>query len=235
MSDCDCDDKPARGAQDNHLATVVSVEEAGTKGRIKVRLLTYDGVSTQDAPISARLCVPFAGASRGAFFVPDVGDEVVVSFIGGDPRQAIVMGAVWNGRNAPPETMGGDKKKVDRWSFVGKAGTRIAIVEEGQNAQIHLVTRSGGQDVASIVIDRSGGGKITFKVGQTQMVLDTNGMSLDTPGNCAVKCMSHEVNAATVDVQSALSSFSGVVDAGTAVQSAAVIGASYTPGAGNVW
>jgi len=232
MSENDCG-KPIRAAQDNHLGIVTSVEDVSRKGIIKVRLLTYDGAEDQDAPIDARLCVPFAGSDRGAFFVPDVDDEVVVSFIGGDPRQAIVMGAVWNGRNAPPESLGGDN--VDRWSFVGKNGTRIAIIEENGNAQIHLATRSGGQDIASILIDRSGGGKITLKAGQTEMVIDPSGMSVNTPGNCEIKCSSHEITAATVDVKSALSSFSGVVDASAAVQTAAVIGTSYTPGAGNVW
>jgi len=233
MSDYDGEIKPARGAQDNHLGVVVSVEDASAKGVVKVRLLTYDGTGTQDAPIDARLCVPFAGGDRGAFFVPDVDDEVVVSFIGGDARQAIVLGAVWNGRNAPPETLGG--RSVDRWSFVGKSGTRVAIVEENGNAQVHVATRSGGQDVASILIDRSGGGKITLKAGPTELVLDPSGMTLNTPGNCSLTCQGHEITAATVDVQSVLASFSGVVDAAAAVQTAAVVGTSYTPGAGNVW
>lgn len=235
MSDCGCNAGSSNAVRENHLATVVSVEEASTKGRIRVRLLTYDGASTQDAPIDARLCVPFAGSGRGCFMVPDVDDEVIVSFIGGDPRQAVVMGAVWNGRNAPPETLGGDGRNVDRWAFVGKSGTRIAVVEESGNATIHLETKSGGQDIASIVIDRSDGGKITMKAGQTELVLDVNGMRVNTPGNCELQCSAHNVTSATVDVQAALSSFSGVIDAAAAVQTAAVIGASYTPGAGNIW
>jgi hypothetical protein len=85
------------------------------------------------------------------------------------------------------------------------------------------------------VIDRSGGGKITLKAGQTELVLDPAGMKLNTPGNCEVQCTAHNVTSATMDVQAALSSFSGVVDAAAAVQTAAVIGATYTPGAGNVW
>lgn len=232
--DCDCEKAPP-AAQETHLATVVSVEDASSKGRIKVRLLTYDGASTQDAPIDARLVVPFAGGDYGAFFVPDVGTEVVVSFVGRDVRQAIVMGATWNGRNAPPEELGSGGRNVDRWSFVGKSGTRVAIVEENGNAQIHLATRSGGQDVAAITIDRSGGGSITLKAGQTELVLDPSGMHLQTSGNCELQCTAHEVTAATMDVKSALASFSGVVDASSAVQTTAVIASTYTPGAGNVW
>jgi len=231
MNDNDCG-TATRATRDNHLGIVTSVADASSKGIIKVRLLSYDGAEDQDAPIDARLCVPFAGSERGAFLVPDVDDEVVVSFIGGDSRQAIVMGAVWNGRNAPPETLAGGN--VDRWSFVGKSGTRIAIVEEDGNAQIHLETRSGGQNIASILIDRSGGGKITLKAGPTELVIEPSGVTVNTQGTCEIKCSSHEITAATVDVNSGLTSFSGVVDA-SAVQTPAVIGNSYTPGAGNVW
>lgn len=233
MTDCGYDTNPTEPAGDSHLATVVSVRDASTKGRIKVRLLTYHGTATQNGELEARLCVPFAGGNRGAFLVPDVGDEVVVSFIGGDPRQAVVMGAVWNGRNAPPETLGGGGRNVDRWAFVGKSGTRVAIVEENGNAQIHLSTRAGEQEIASVRIDRSGGGSITLKAGQTEMVLDANGVRVSTLGNCEVKCLTHEVTAACVDVKSAMSSFAGVVDAAAAVQTAAVIGTTYSPGAGN--
>ena len=232
--DCDCEKSPPP-AQENHLATVVSVEDVSDTGKIKVRLLTYDGASTQDAPIDARLVVPFAGGDYGAFCVPDVGAEVVVSFIGRDSRQAVVMGATWNGRNAPPEQLGAGGRNVDRWSFVGKSGTRVAIVEENGNAQIHLQTRASGSDVASIVIDRSGGGTITLKAGQTELVLDPSGMRLQTPGNCELQCTAHDVTAATMDVKSALASFSGVVDAAAAVQTTAVLGQTYSPGAGNVW
>lgn len=237
MSDCNCGSapEPVSSARDNHLAEVIEVDEAGSRGRIRVRLLAFDGVDTQDGPIDARLCVPFAGGDRGAFFVPDVGDEVVVAFLGGDLRQAVVLGGVWNGRNAPPETLGGSGDRVDRWAFVGKSGTRVAIVEEDGNAQIHLATRSGGADVASIVIDRAEGGKITLKAGSTEMVLENSGVSIQTPGSCEISCSTHEITAATVDVQAGLASFSGVVDAAAAVQTAAVISSSYTPGAGNVW
>ena len=222
---------PIPAAAVNHLAEVISVQDASSHGRIRVRLLTYDGASTQDAPIDARLCVPFAGGGRGAFLVPDVGDEVVVCFVGGDSRQAVVMGGVWNGRNAPDETLGGDR--VDRWTFVGKAGTRIAIVEEGGGARIELATRSGGSNVASCTIDRNG--TIQLSTGSTTLTLDGSGMRLETSGTCELKSTGMTVTAPMLTVDAAMSSFSGFVDASGPVQSPAILGSSYTPGAGNVW
>src|ERR1700743_2803309 len=109
------------------LARVVSVQDTGHKSRIQVRILNTDGVMDQDGPIWARVAVPFAGNNRGAFFLPDVHDEVLVVFLSGDPRFPVIVGGLWNGAAKAPETLGGDGKSIDRWSITGKAGTRIAI------------------------------------------------------------------------------------------------------------
>lgn len=221
-----------RPSSDTHLAEVVSVQNVHEAGRIEVRLLSYDGPDTQDAIIEARLCVPFAGADRGAFFVPDVGDEVVVGFIGGDPRQAVILGGVWNGRNQPKEQLGGDR--VDRWSFIGKSGTRIAIVEEGSGAKIELSTVSGGSPISSITIDRDGGGEIELRAGATTLTLSPDGIRLQTSGNFELSASTASATCSSLSVNAGTSSFSGHVSA-ACVQSPAIVGNTYTPGAGNVW
>ncbi len=81
-----------------YLAKVVSVQDPQNRNQVQVRLYNTDAVSGQDGPVWARVAVPFAGGSRGAFFIPDVGDEVVVAFVGGDARCPIVLGSLWNGR-----------------------------------------------------------------------------------------------------------------------------------------
>ena len=221
-----------RPASDSHLAIVTSVKDVGTSGRIQVRLLDYDGVSTQDAVLSARVCVPFAGADRGAFLIPEVNDEVIVTFVNGDPRQAVVIGAVWNGRNQPHERLGGDGEHVDRWTFVGKDGSRIAIVEESNGALIRLSTSSGGRDIAFCEINRDG--HIELSAGGSTLRLDSSGITLRSDGDIDARASATRLNSSTVDVTSGQSTFSGQVTA-NAVQTPSVIGASYTPGAGNVW
>src|SRR5688572_32481373 len=109
--------------QSCHLAEVISVQDPDQLARVKVRLLVLDGDG--NAEIWARVAVPFAGGDRGALFIPDVGDEVLVMFVGGDPRFPVVLGGLWNGGAQPPDQFAGNR--VDRWLFKGKAGTRVAI------------------------------------------------------------------------------------------------------------
>ncbi|HEU0014732.1 MAG TPA: phage baseplate assembly protein V, partial [Longimicrobium sp.] len=149
-----------------YLAEVVSVQDPDSQGRVQVRLHGWDGVADQDAPIWARVAVPFAGADRGAFLIPDVGDEVLVCFVNADPRLPVVVGGMWNGSAAPPESLSGDR--VDRWTFTGKAGTRIAIVEEGGTPVIEMTTPGG----VSATLKDEGSGKLELVAAGCTVTLD---------------------------------------------------------------
>ena len=45
-----------------------------------------------------------SGAGRGAYFMPEVGDEVVLGFDRGQFDHPYVLGFLWNGRDTPPRT-----------------------------------------------------------------------------------------------------------------------------------
>ncbi len=215
----------------SYVAEVVSVQDPENRSQVQIRLLSFDGVGTQDGPLWARVAVPFAGADRGAFLLPDVGDEVLVSFVNGDPRLPIVVGGLWNGNAAAPETLGGAGDRIDRWTIVGKAGTRIAIVEEqtGQ-ATISFTTPNG---VKGTLTDTDGG-KIEFQGAGTTITVDTQGVSVQTPAKVKVQASQVEVTAGMVKVDAAMSKFSGIVKCDV-LQATTVVATTYTPGAGNIW
>lgn len=213
-----------------YLAEVVSVKDEKSQGRVQVRLFGFDGVGAQDAPIWARVTVPFAGADRGSFLIPNRGDEVVVQFVNGDPRLPIVTGGVWNGQAAPPEQLGGDGEQVDRWTFVGRQGTRIAIVEEQAGAKISLTTPN---ETESLLITAESGGKIEIKTATSTITMDTQGVSIQST-KVKVSAPQVEISAAMVKVDTALAQFTGIVKA-SVVQAPTIVGNVYTPGAGNVW
>jgi uncharacterized protein involved in type VI secretion and phage assembly len=213
----------------SYLAKVISVQDPDHLSRVQVRLINFDGVEGHDAPIWARVVAPFAGSDRGAFFIPDVDDEVLVTFLNGDSRYPLVMGGLWSGSASAPEQLGGDR--VDRWTIVGKAGTRIAIVEESASqATISFTTPNG---VTGELTD-IGGGKIRFEAAGTTITVDSSGVSVQTPSKVSVQASQVQVSAGQVSVDSALSSFSGVVRCDV-LQATTVIASTYTPGAGNIW
>jgi uncharacterized protein involved in type VI secretion and phage assembly len=212
-----------------YLATVTSVSDPQKLGRVQVRLFAFDGPADQDGPIWARVAAPFAGAKRGAFMLPDVDDEVLVVFVNGDPRLPIVLGGLWNGHDAPPEQLGG--KRVDRWTIVGKAGTRIAIVEESAaTATIKLSTPGG---VTAEYTDQ-GGGRVEVKAAGSTIKIDPSGVTIQTAGKVKVEASTVDVKAGMVNVNAGMSKFAGVVQCDTLIANTTVV-TTYTPGAGNVW
>jgi len=218
-------------AINTYLAEVVSVKDPENMSRVQVRLLSFNNVGEQDAAIWARVSVPFAGDNRGAFLIPDVGDEVLVTFLNGDTRFPVVIGSLWNGSTAVPEQLGGDGESVDRWAIKGKEGTRVAIEEESAgNAKI-LFTTPG--NVSGELTD-SGGGKIEFKIGGTTMTIDSQGVTIDTSLNLKVQASMVSISASMVTVDAGVSKFSGVVQADSIITDS-IVSASYTPGAGNIW
>jgi len=214
-----------------HLAEVVDVRDPAGQNRVQIRLLAFDGVDGQDAPVWARVAVPFAGSDYGAFMIPGVGDEVLVTFVDADPRFPVVVGSLWNGAAPAPEVLGGSGSRVDRWTIVGKEGTRIAIIEERPGQAAISLTTPG--NVKALLTDE-GGGKIRMEAAGTTITIDAKGVSVQTGGKVQVQASQVDVTAGQVNVNAAMSTFAGIVKCDV-LQTTTVIATTYTPGAGNVW
>ena len=111
---------------------VVDVEDPRESGRVKVRLHWQGG---EDPLLWMRMVAPFAGNERGVQFFPEIGDEVVVAFEEGDPERPYALGAVWNGRDFPPDL----KYK----QIVTRSGNTIRIGDESGEEIIQIFTPGG--------------------------------------------------------------------------------------------
>jgi uncharacterized protein involved in type VI secretion and phage assembly len=196
-------------------------------GRVQIQLFAADPDGS--ALVWARVSTPFAGNNYGAFLIPNVGDEVMVLFLGGDARYPIVVGSLWNGGHSLPETLPGDA--VDRWTLTGVNGTRIAIVEESSGQEkVEIETPAG----AKATLTDANGGEITLTVGGNTLTMGTSGVSIETSGEFSVDASTISLTAGSVSVTSGSSDFSGSITC-NALTTPSVTSASYTPGAGNIW
>jgi uncharacterized protein involved in type VI secretion and phage assembly len=83
------------------VGVVLDVDDPNGEGRIKVEFPWMGG---QSGTYWAAIAAPMAGHGRGVFFLPEVGDEVLVGFDHGDANQPVVLGYMWSGRDKPPST-----------------------------------------------------------------------------------------------------------------------------------
>ncbi|HEV8239276.1 MAG TPA: phage baseplate assembly protein V [Thermoanaerobaculia bacterium] len=79
--------------------TVINVADPMFLGRVQVQLPFVD-----PAEISswARVAVPMAGIASGHYFIPNIGDEVLVAFEHGDMTAPYVIGSLWTATSPPP-------------------------------------------------------------------------------------------------------------------------------------
>jgi type VI secretion system secreted protein VgrG len=75
-------------------------------GRVKVQF-HWDRRGHFDLNSSGwvRVASPVAGADHAMLFLPHIGDEVLVSFIQGDPDRPVITGSLLNGDAMPPYTL----------------------------------------------------------------------------------------------------------------------------------
>ena len=104
------------------------------------------------------------GNNRGSWFIPDVDDEVLVAFEAGDPRRPYVVGGLWNGSDAPPESMDGAGKNYQK------------VLRSRNGVKITLDDRTGQE---KLILETPGGQKLTLKDGPgTVEIVDSNGNSI---------------------------------------------------------
>lgn len=210
------------------LGEVVDVADPEGLNRVLVRFLARGPASGESATAWAIVAVPFAGDAMGAFMIPDVGARVVLGCLNGDPRYPVVIGSLWDGTTASPETLGGSGASVDRWSMTGKAGTRIAIVEEGGSSRIEIETAGGRRAVLD-----DGAGTIRLTCGSSTMTLSDSEIALNAT-TVKIDATSFALSAPQASFDCIISDFAGFVFSDLN-QTNTTVSSTYTPGAGNIW
>lgn len=203
-------------------AVVTDVADPNKQGRVKVRLPWSPDAGNSSYEAWARIATMMAGNNRGTWFIPDKNDEVLVAFEGGHPCRPYVIGALWNGQDAPPEQMDGSGDNNLK-TILSRQGVRITLDDTDGAVKLRLET-PGGQSVVLSDADNS----IVAEDGNGNTIkMAAQGITITASGTL-------EIDASMVTVNSGMSQFSGVVQCSTLITNS-VVSSSYTPGAGNIW
>ena len=175
----DMNDAPSAGLAGSihglQIGVVVDLQDPDGQDRIRVRIPVIDGNADG---IWTRIASLDAGDDRGAFFMPEIGDEVIVGFINDDPNDPVVLGMLHSSNKPAPIT------------------PQNANNEKGftTRSKMHL---SFNDDTKTIVIDTPGGNSITIdeqsmKIeikdqSQNKITMETSGITLESPANIDIK------------------------------------------------
>lgn len=211
-----------------YSALVTDVQDPDGLGRVRLRLPWVTDDDGDAYEVWARIATLMAGNDRGTWFMPEPEDEVLVAFEGGCPWRPIVIGALWNGQDAPPEQM--DSRNNIR-AVTSRSGIRVAFDDTDGGVQFTLDT-PGGQRI--VCADTPARIDISDANGN-QIVMEAAGITLTASAQVNINAGGGlNVSAPMVSVSSGMSQFSGVVQSSTNITNT-TISAVYTPGAGNIW
>ncbi|MDX2241480.1 MAG: VgrG-related protein [Leptolyngbyaceae cyanobacterium bins.302] len=156
------------------VGIVTDNEDPEGWGRVKVKFptLTEDHASNW-----ARVVSIGAGNQRGFDCLPEIDDEVLVAFEHGDIHRPYILGGVWNGQDAPPNSINENvqNSKVRLRTFKTRTGHQIQFIEEDNSSK------------AGVCIETTKGHKIYLNDSDGSISIQSTGdLKIEANGNISI-------------------------------------------------
>ena len=133
------------------VGVVTDNKDPSKLGRVKVKLPI---LSDNDTTFWVPIVMQGAGKNRGWFFIPEVEDEVLVMFEQGDINRPLVVGALWGGKDKPPDKNPGSNP---RRMIKSRQGSKITLDDE---------------EMKIIIEDGTGKAKLTFDSNNNKIIIE---------------------------------------------------------------
>lgn len=183
------------------IGIVIDLEDPDNLGRVRVR---YPHLEDQESTW-ARTVSLMAGPERGAFFRPEVEDEVLIGFEHNDPRRPYVLGAVWNQTDPPPAD--DNKPKANNWRFFKSRSGHVIKMNDTVGAEtIEIIDKD---EQRRIVIDSASGkiqvicdaGDVEINASAGKVVVQAQEVAIKATGNMSLEAAgTMTISGATVNI-----------------------------------
>jgi phage baseplate assembly protein V len=154
--------------------------------RVKVR---FPWLSNEEESNWARVAASMAGNGRGTYFLPEVGDELLVAFEHGSVDHPIVLGSLWNGKDRAPES-NSDSENNHR-TIRSRSGHVIRLNDKGGGETIEIIDKTGDNRVVISAADNTitveAVGDITINSARGKIKLSAVGIELDSRAGVEIK------------------------------------------------
>jgi Rhs element Vgr protein len=145
------------------------------ENRILVRLPI---LNPDEQGVWARIANMDAGDNRGSFFLPEIGDEVLVGFINDDPRDPIVLGMLHSSAKPAPLTASDDNHEK---GWVTRS--EMKVIFDDDKKSIKIETPAGNK----IILDEDEGAITLEDQNANKVIMNSDGITIESPGKIEIK------------------------------------------------
>jgi uncharacterized protein involved in type VI secretion and phage assembly len=149
------------------VARVTDNRDRDGQSRVRVR---FPWQPEEQSSYWARVTMPMTGNDMGTYFLPEVGDEVLVAFERGDQEHPFIIGSLWNGQAQAPENNGDGNN--DKRLIRSRDGHELRFVDNSASPEVELKLQDGKR----LKLDRDG---VTLEDGQgNSLTIETTSGSI---------------------------------------------------------
>jgi len=166
------------------VGVVTNNQDPDGLGRVKVR---FPWLSDEDESHWARVVTPMAGNQRGLYFLPEVDDEVLVAFQHGDIRFPYILGALWNGKDKPPESNNGANNLR---TIKSRSGHIIRLDDTADAEKIEIIDKNKNSiivNTAKNTLTVAADADITIQSTKGKLILQGNGIEITSQAGVKVE------------------------------------------------
>ena len=168
------------------MGIVTNNQDPENMHRVKVR---FPWLSNDVESNWARVAAPMSGKDRGAYFLPEVDDEVLVAFEHGLVDHPFVVGSLWNGKDGAPES-NADGENNHR-TLRSRSGHVLRFNDKSGNETIEIIDKTGNNkiiiDSAKNTITIEAQSDITIKSATGKLTMQANGIEMKSQMGVSVE------------------------------------------------
>ena len=158
------------GAEGLQIGVVMQLDQdPNNEFRIQVSVPV---LQAETEGIWARLSTFYASNTFGAFFIPEIGDEVVLGYFNNDPSYPVILGSMYSSSLAPAET-----PTADNYIKSLTTKSQLKVEFDDENKVITVITPGGNK----IVISDKDTSILIQDQNNNKVELASGGITLDSP------------------------------------------------------
>ena len=163
------------GVQGLHIGVVMKLDE-DPQGQHKIQV-AVPVLQAETEGVWARLAGFYGSEGIGAFFIPEIGDEVVLGYFNNDPAHPVILGSLYSSKRTPPYSLTAD-------NFIKAIVTKSELkLEFDDEKKITTLVTPGNN---TIVISDDNQSILLQDQNNNKVELNANGIVLDSPADISI-------------------------------------------------